>query len=439
MKGIYEHNWQEAMAGATIEPSEALWNNISSKLDGERGHNYWVTLLMIAATVTMAFALPLTMGNLDYNARPDQQMNLTDASSTEKMIDNEKLSNNNDDITNHNGQITNNTQIPSPKTQYQNKQLANNNEQLTDNSINITSNTKTPEIPSTINQNTTSLNNQIQKPNTQNLFTTYEGLHTLNTLGDTKLAQIESYYMIPVFTPVKKNNASNSMLALLNMGTGSVNNNSSFSAFKGGLAYADAVSSPDFNNITTKPSQNTGTAYFVSGGVELPVGKRWALLTSIGYRLQVADGFNNKVLEENGSYKPLGMYAPTIPGTIYLNELYAYSVTNQYLSVPVTFKYPFVNRKFKFRGGFGLATDFMLSNKISSDTYGSATYKPKDQEYKQLMFAALINLDFSYSINNQYSIAFETGYRKGLTAIDQNDELYPSSFSAGIIIFYKIK
>ena len=56
MRGLYEQQWQEAMAGAAIQPSEGLWDNIAASLDNERGRNHWVTILLIAATVTVAFA-----------------------------------------------------------------------------------------------------------------------------------------------------------------------------------------------------------------------------------------------------------------------------------------------------------------------------------------------------------------------------------------------
>ncbi len=77
MKGLYEQHWKQAVGGARIEPSEALWNNIASKLDKERGANYWVTLLMIAATITIAFSFPLTIGNSAFEALPDTNQFVT--------------------------------------------------------------------------------------------------------------------------------------------------------------------------------------------------------------------------------------------------------------------------------------------------------------------------------------------------------------------------
>jgi hypothetical protein len=60
-------------------------------------------------------------------------------------------------------------------------------------------------------------------------------------------------------------------------------------------------------------------------------------------------------------------------------------------------------------------------------------------EYKTVVLAGLINLDLSYSLNNQYAIALETGWRKGITSIDERKDYYPSSFTVGLILFYKIR
>ena len=69
MSGLYEQQWQDALAGAAIQPSDGLWDNIANELDGKRGRHNWVTILLIAATVTVAFAFPLTIGNSSLQIR----------------------------------------------------------------------------------------------------------------------------------------------------------------------------------------------------------------------------------------------------------------------------------------------------------------------------------------------------------------------------------
>lgn len=419
MKGIYEHNWQEAMAGATIEPSEALWNNIASKLDNERGRNYWVTLLMIAATVSIAFAFPLTLGTLDYNAQPDHSVEIGQATEPTKQITNDKPQiSNNTEFTKSKNQIANNTQNLVPKTQNHNTQIRNNDQTIV---------TK-PQV--TENQVT---NNQNQ--------VSAQRINGLPDLGNTQLAGMENYYLIPYFMPLKKDDISGTnLLASLNMGTGSVSNNSGGGGFEALFAQSEQANDVSgFNKNSENRSESQGTAYYIGAGIEFPLGKRWSLLTGLGYRAQHAEGFSNIVQEVDSRYQPLGAYAPVTTGTAFLSESYDYSVTNNYLSVPLSFKYPFISKKIVFRGGLGISTDVMLSNRINSETYGSASYTPESQEYKRFLLGGVATLDVSYNINNLYSIAFETGYRRGLTSIDQNKEHYPSSFTVGVILFYKIK
>lgn len=91
MSNSYEQQWQQAMAGVSIQPSEGLWNNIVTNLDASRGRNAWVTILLIAATVTIAFAFPLTIGNSSFEARPDAQhyiSNLEDTTTNSREITN---------------------------------------------------------------------------------------------------------------------------------------------------------------------------------------------------------------------------------------------------------------------------------------------------------------------------------------------------------------
>ena len=77
MRGLYEQQWQDAMTGAVIQPSDSLWDNIASSLDEENGRHNWVTILLIAATVTVAFAFPLTIGNSELETRENIQQYIT--------------------------------------------------------------------------------------------------------------------------------------------------------------------------------------------------------------------------------------------------------------------------------------------------------------------------------------------------------------------------
>jgi hypothetical protein len=81
----------------------------------------------------------------------------------------------------------------------------------------------------------------------------------------------------------------------------------------------------------------------------------------------------------------------------------------------------------------------MISHVVNSEAYGKANYNPASMDYRTVVLGGLINLDISYSLSSQYSVALETGWRKGFTAIDVSKDYYPSSFTLGLILFYKIK
>ena len=223
------------------------------------------------------------------------------------------------------------------------------------------------------------------------------------------------------------------------MGTGSLSAGNGFGGLNFESADAAYMTSDIGNGFTDNRTENPGSTYYFGLGAELPIGKRWSFLAGVGYLAQNASGASNIILDAGHGNQPLGAYDPIVPGTIFLSESYSYSVTNGYINVPLTFKYPIVNRKIKFRVGMGVSTDFMISHVLDSDAYGKASYDPASMDYKTVVLSGLVNFDLSYSLNNHYSVALETGLRKGITAIDNNKDYYPSSFTVGLVLFYKIR
>ena len=430
MRGFYEQQWQDAMAGAVIQPSDNLWDNITSKLDEENGRHIWVTILLIAATVTVAFAFPLTIGNSELEMRDKVQQSLT---KTEKInpadVDTENL-------------LT--TKTDETASGIRTDQSADNEiiqEQGLDNttvaSIAHTTRSEKSDEKSIDNANRQYLTSSALVEVNSSSTVKY-GLSAIDFGNTITLSNIDDYYFIPYYLP-SGGTADRSMLASLNMGTGSLSANSGFGEF--GLNSADFAQAPEgTNNVIpdNRVENPTGTYYF-GIGMEMPIGRRWSILAGLGYLAQKASGTSNIVLNAGSGDQPLGAYDPIVPGTIFLSESYNYSVTNSYINLPITFKYPFINRKIKFRGGVGISTDFMISHVINSEAYGKANYNPASVDYRTVVLAGLINLDISYSLTNQYAVALETGWRKGFTSIDVSKDYYPSSFTIGLILFYQFK
>ncbi len=421
MKGLYEQNWKNALKGAKIEPSKALWENITSTLDKEKGRNYWVTILMIAATVTIAFSFPLTIGDSAFKAHPNtyqpivqsdannsnyssKDANLYSVDSSSKNSIFKKPSAKNNDLDNAQNYLASAGKI-------------NNKE-----SLDLTSNAEPANFALAINAKTKR-----------------SGFDFFDWNNNFQLTNLKSYYILPYFMPLKKS-GNRTLLASLNMGTGnSSTNGGAFNNMLESDMAAPLLNLTDKFSDTAEKNESNGTTFYIGGGIELPIGNRWSLLTGIGYLSQKAEGVNNVVKNGKNGYQPLGIYDPIGAGSVFLSESYHYTLTNNYITIPISVKYPIINRKIKFRIGTGISTDFMLNHIVNSETYNRASYKPSEVDYKPIVVSGLINLDVSYSLSKHYSIALETGFRKGITPIDKRKELYPASFTVGIIVFYKIQ
>lgn len=413
MRGYYEKQWQNALDGASIQPSDALWDNIESSIEGNNNNRMWMTILLVAATVTIAFAFPLTVGNSSFEARPDTYQNLSESEV-------------NDSETEFNSDVNSTFLVP-------------NNDQIASIKNSSKNNSESLYLDSKAQANTRVESISQDEPVVANLVNAQGyGLSSIDMGVNVPDSELDRYYLIPYYIPssIEKRN----LLASMNMGAGSTSPGSGFSGF-GALESADMLAfepSAGSKNSDNRTESN-GSTYYVGGGVELPIGNRWSLLSGLGYLAQTAIGKSNIVLNDGENYLPLGAYDPVMPGTVFLTESYDYTVKNSYINIPLTLKYSIINRKFKLRTGFGLSTDFMLSHNLSSDAYGSANYDPSLMDFKPVVLVGLINLDISYSLSNQYSVALEMGVRKGFTSIDNAQEYYPSSFTAGIILFYKIQ
>ncbi len=418
MKGLYEQHWKQAVGGARIEPSEALWNNIASKLDKERGANYWVTLLMIAATITIAFSFPLTIGNSAFEALPDTNQFVTQLEANANSSQLANLSPNSDNSVNK--------QWSSSGSENKVLNTAKGNEE----SINKIP----PHTNSPVDKNVGSLN-LIKNVKAQNT-----GLESLSWNINFQLADLSNYYIIPYFMPVKIDEDRN-LLASLNMGAG--NASISGGLFSNALLESDiemslSNSKDGFSNAVEQ-SESRGTAFYIGTGIELPMGNKWSVLAGISYLAQKAEGVNNVVRNGENGYRPLSIYAPVKTSSIFLSESYQYTLINNYISIPTSVKYPIINRKIKFRAGAGISTDFMLRHTVNAEAFNKASYKPAEVDYKPIVLSGLVNFDVHYSLNKNYSIALETGFRRGITPIDKNKDFYPSSFTGGIVLLYKIQ
>ncbi len=412
MRGEYEQQWQDALAGARVEPPAGLWENITRHLNDDQGRNGWLTLLLIAATVTIAFAFPLTLGDASFAARPGARQEISQApvppATGPAVVQPQAITS---------GRVGPPQRLATGQPVQAKKAVAG---QAGREAGSRKKATVTPAKAAVVPVSGL-------------------GLADIDLQGHTRLASVDDYYLIPFYLPPAK--TARRMMVSANGGAGSLNNGGGLVA-AGGPEAMDMVAgrgSADFSVVAASRQENPGTTYYVGGGVALPLGKRWLLQTGIGFLLQRATGTSNLVFDAGKGYQPLSAYDPVVPGAVLLREPYEYRVTNNYLNVPLLVKYPIIDKKVKLRAGAGISADFMLAHTVSAEGFGTSNFKPSSLGYNPVVLAGLLNLDVSYDITNQYALAFETGWRRGFTAIDQTRTYYPASFTMGMVLFYQLR
>lgn len=407
MRGSYDNEWKNAFEGKSIAPSEAVWENIASSMDRGYGKRNWVTILLIAATVSIAFAFPLTVGNSSFEAQP-HNFELSDSAQPS-------------DSSEINSHMVPNRKLPV----FANKPDADN--------------TRSGALVQASESLISSLDEQLVNEQAVDMVGAEVERLTLSdmeTIADDDLGT--DFYIIPFFTPLNQDSESG-ILALASLSTG----NRSVSNGVNGMEMFAA--SADFENVFLNSNQGDirseegGTTYNIGLGVEIPLGKKWSLISGLGYMIQRAPGTSNIVYDDNGTYVPMGTYSPIKPGTIFLADSYSYISENQFVNIPVVLKYPIIDRKFKLRLGAGLSNDFMIRNSIVTQEYADAKNNVGDTNYAPYGLTGLLNLDIRFKLTDSYSLAFETGLRKGFTSINGSGERYPTSFNLGIMLFYQFQ
>ncbi|MCC5931575.1 MAG: hypothetical protein JJU28_20175 [Cyclobacteriaceae bacterium] len=109
----------------------------------------------------------------------------------------------------------------------------------------------------------------------------------------------------------------------------------------------------------------------------------------------------------------------------------AYDVDNSFnfISVPLKAGYVLLDQKLSIIAFGGLATDFFLNNRISSDKPGvaSASNGPGSlSPYRSTYFNGLISASLNYKIGENYALMIEPQYRRALNSFTKSDHLFSS-------------
>ena len=390
MNHSYERQWKEALAGATVLPTEEVWQQVAARLDRERGLHGWVTLLLVAATISVVFALPLTIGEATFNARPQLQQHLTaNRQQTPEAVADEPQA------------ATVVSALPASQV-----------DSRSGNTTGVYDNNRIPTVP-------------VLRYAAKNM-----------QIG--AQLQVVQPYIAPWYIPAGKEGTYQSQL-LFNLGGGSNGGKGNFSV-NDQLTDASLVEGDMLvtNAGVDLREEKPGSTFYIGAGWEMPLGKKWSLQAGLGYLSRQSKGISNIIVQDGNLQLPVTTYDRIPEEAVYLTETYDYRVTNSYLVMPVVFKYPFVDRKVKFRGGVGLSADILLSHAATTREPGRYNYVPADFGYRPVALSGLLNLDVSYAVAENYAMAFETGWRQNLTNMMGYGELYPSSFTLGLLFYYRL-
>lgn len=412
MRGEFENIWKDAFDEASVTPSEKVWQGIANKMDHGSGKRSWVTLLLVAATITMAFAFPLTVGNSEYDFKP-QMIEIADVNSQDKAVVEELV------VTKDNSAET----------------FAKTN----DVSYSTTSAWEDNEIVD-VNELTREKNSEVyREPAITLVEAEPNGDYSYQELQQVPGSLLDEYYLIPAYK--KPNNLdSRSLLAYGNINSGRQSAISGLNSVEFLKNTADFENGPNLSNDgSANRSEDGGATFYIGIGAELPVSKRINLSFGLGYQNQRLNGTSNTIYEENGLQYPVGIYDPILPGTIFLTENYDYLSNNQFISIPVGAKYAIINKRVKLRLGLGVSPDFMISHKVSATNYVSRSTNISDTAYNPVQFTGLLNLDVLLPLRANYGLALETGLRQGMVPYVQSGSEYTTSFNFGVILFYQLK
>ncbi len=208
----------------------------------------------------------------------------------------------------------------------------------------------------------------------------------------------------------------------------------------------------DFKRDENKPSTSTfGIA------LELPIGKKWGLVSGVAYTKTQITIEPKKIfaqMDNDGKVKyrfdcssgytylsPKTVATPTTVGdSISVTES---SNKTQYVGIPLAVNYTFSLGKFSIIPTVGAMANFSVKQQIETSLVQGSVKETQTsnniQGSKETYFNAFTNIAFEYNIGKRWAISFAPGASFALTPITKNATVksYPNSF--GLTSGIKIK
>ncbi len=205
----------------------------------------------------------------------------------------------------------------------------------------------------------------------------------------------------------------------------------------------------NLGNASVVERDANGQVFSFGFNVGKKVAKKWVLQSGLNYQNYVSSGSSNAFLEtNNGADRSVAAYSSQLKEDANLSI--ASSQVNfdnrlDYLSIPFKAGFLVADKKFGMMISAGVATDFLVRNKLVSNTNGveSAVLGPgEDVPYRSVYINGLIGTQFRYRFSDHYSFSVEPSYSLALNSLTKSNSgptSFPYVFRMGVGIKYIFK
>jgi hypothetical protein len=433
----FEEEWNNALDGAEMAPSENVWNSIDLKLaHAESGKmKKRVLFYQRLAAASILFALCLGAAGWFWNSDEaganqlaTNSVSTSEAGSSQLQLDNAKVTSGSENPINSAGTVE--TSAAGSKLQ-PNQLRASEGNQLSKNSESGSS--KAIQTIAVDRREVASLNNSQQGVEHGTLLSEQSGDDWRNvSLATTGIPpsmirikgkpveQIESARTFKIAKKEEKHTVEQdrNWWASLNGSGGAYNQSSSSNSVATSLFQQGATTS--LNTVPKSTEAGVGTSFSYGMSLGKKVAKRWVVMGGVNYLNQSIDYNSNIVLQDASQSKVFVADLASPTSNLASTAPYVLRNTNEFISVPLQAGYLLVNRKAGVQLNAGVAADIFYRNTMTDLTgqFGSFSQGADDNSvYRNLNWTGLLGTELSYKMNKHYQVSLLPGFRYSFNSV----------------------
>lgn len=433
-RDAFEDIWGKALQDAESQPSPEVWYRIQKGLNRGKMHPWLIVKLMAAASLVFAMGL----GTYTLFIQQNETSGVVAVSS---ISDDREL-------------------VPQERLSGEALSLEDNkaDRALTEQGIDVTGTIKDLEIaPIEIDPKAFIADTREREMRDSAVpdAVLAHPMHLPTRLSAARLAEIESrseYFIVPELIHKKKETSTGTVfLAGLDIGTGVFNPNTQpaaglasfsegyFAQLAGDVRSLDRLDMGLLNYAMAdaalpREESRTGFSYSYGINVGAHIKNRFVLHTGLQYvHARTVTTTSGYFTQSESAIRTPALTSNAIAnfGSARFESSPSYEVDNSFdfISVPIKAGYVLLDQKLSIIAFGGLATDFFLNNRISSDKPGisSTSNGPGDlSPYRSMYFNGLLSTSFNYQLGANYALMIEPQYRRSLNSFTKSDHLFSS-------------